>query len=160
MEGLVLSNIELQYFPANCTSLIQPLDKGIINSVKCAYRRRPIAQLLLNIRLYRETKTDIFRAIEMLAVSWQEIKTQTIVNCFRMAQIVKDMRVTTDDGEEEPSSLPDLAEDWSALCTNGVVPDSVQLSDFLYADNCTVSTEEVSDQAVVESIRERRWRII
>ncbi|KAG0412537.1 hypothetical protein HPB47_010335 [Ixodes persulcatus] len=63
------------------------------------------------------------------------------------------MRVTTDDGEEELSSLPDLAEDWSALCTNGVVPD-VQLSDFLYSDNCAVSTEEVSDQAVVESIRD------
>ncbi|KAM7290446.1 hypothetical protein ISCGN_027072 [Ixodes scapularis] len=64
------------------------------------------------------------------------------------------MRVTTNDSEEEPSSLPDITEDWSALCTNGVVPDGVQLSDFLYADNCAVSTEEVSDQAVVESIRD------
>ncbi|XP_049269028.1 tigger transposable element-derived protein 6-like [Rhipicephalus sanguineus] len=49
IEGLQLSNIELQYFPDNCTSLIQPLDKGIINSFKCCYRRRVIQKILLSL---------------------------------------------------------------------------------------------------------------
>lgn len=53
ISDLELTNVELQFFPANCTSLIQPLDQGIINSLKCAYRRRLIDKLLLNLRLKR-----------------------------------------------------------------------------------------------------------
>lgn len=55
VEGRHLTNIELQYLPANCTSLIQPLDRGVINSVKCSYWRRLIQRLLLDLRFQWET---------------------------------------------------------------------------------------------------------
>ena len=48
-----LSNIKLAYFPANCTSVIQPMDQGIINTFKIYYRtkivRRRINSLLFDI---------------------------------------------------------------------------------------------------------------
>lgn len=54
VEGLVLKNIELEFFPANCTSLIQPLDQGIIHSVTCSYRKRLIEKMLFNLQLKRD----------------------------------------------------------------------------------------------------------
>lgn len=36
------------FLPPNCTSLIQPLNKGIINTIKCAYHRLVINKLLLD----------------------------------------------------------------------------------------------------------------
>lgn len=64
-----LSNVELEYFLAHCTSLIQPLDQGVINSVKCAYRKCIIQRILLNMQHKRDTKIDVFMAIEMLSAS-------------------------------------------------------------------------------------------
>ncbi|KAG0444570.1 hypothetical protein HPB47_013651 [Ixodes persulcatus] len=58
---LKLTNVELQFLPPNCTSLIQPLDQGIINSVKWSYRWRLIDKLLLDLCLKRQTKVDIFQ---------------------------------------------------------------------------------------------------
>lgn len=159
VEGLELSNIELQFLPANCTSLIQPLDKGIINSVKCSYRRRLIQKLLLNIRLQRDTKVDIVQAIEMLEASWRETSAEIVANCFRKARISTEVQVVQaeeiDAGEEEPSCPPDLAEAWISLRTNGGAPDHLQICDFLYADNCAVTTEEMTDEALAESVRDR-----
>ena len=46
---LTLKNIELVFIPPNVTSLIQPLDQGIIKSFKTYYRsamRRPIIQCI------------------------------------------------------------------------------------------------------------------
>ena len=35
---LTLSNLKVIWFPANCTSVMQHLDQGIIHSTKCCYR--------------------------------------------------------------------------------------------------------------------------
>ncbi|XP_072141997.1 tigger transposable element-derived protein 6-like [Dermacentor andersoni] len=153
VEGLQLSNIELHYFPANCTSLIQPLDKGVINSFKCCYRRRLILKILLNIRLEREMKIDIYQAVEMLAASWQEVRAEVIANCFLKAGIAKNARAGADEEEEDLSTPSNVAEAWNELCTNGGVPDDVELTDFLFADNAAVTTEEMSDAAVAESVQ-------
>lgn len=156
IEDLQLSNIELQYFPANCTSLIQPLDKGVINSFKCCYRRRIIQKILLDIRLERPTKIDIYQAIEMLAASWQEVKAHTVANCFRNARVSAVTETEVDEEEpQEPSNPPDVTEAWDALRANGGAPDDVALDDFLYADSDAVSTEEMSDVALVETVRDR-----
>ncbi|XP_072144212.1 tigger transposable element-derived protein 6-like [Dermacentor andersoni] len=153
VEGLQLSNIELHYFPANCTSLIQPLDKGVINSFKCCYRRRLILKILLDIRLEREMKIDIYQAVEMLAASWQEVRAEVIANCFLKAGIAKNARAGADEEEEDLSTPSNVAEAWNELCTNGGVPDDVELTDFLFADNAAVTTEEMSDAAVAESVQ-------
>ncbi|KAH9378613.1 hypothetical protein HPB48_018313 [Haemaphysalis longicornis] len=66
LDGSVkLTNVELKFFPPNCTSLIQPLDQGVINSVKYAYRPRLLQRILLNTEHGRDTKVDLYRAVQM-----------------------------------------------------------------------------------------------
>ena len=44
-----LTNIKLCYFPANCTSVIQPMDQGIINAFKIQYRTHIVKRRLDSI---------------------------------------------------------------------------------------------------------------
>ncbi|KAH7986418.1 hypothetical protein HPB49_025975 [Dermacentor silvarum] len=118
VDGLQLLNIELIFCPLNYASLIQPLDKGIINRFKCCYCHRVMDKIMLNIRFERQTKINIYQAIEMLAASWQEVGAQTVSNCFTKAQIEVVQAGFCDD-KEEPENPPDVPKVWDALRANG-----------------------------------------
>lgn len=153
-----LSNVELEYFPAHCTSLIQPLDQGVINSVKCSYRKRIIQRVLLNMQHKRDTKIDVFMAIEMLSASWQSTNKDIVVNCFKKAGIVAvaagDPSDAECDDEVDVRELQsDVAEAWQQLCEGGGVPEDVSLGDFISSDECVVATEELDDGAIIESVQ-------
>ena len=49
-------NITIQFLPPNTTSKIQPLDQGIIRSVKCAYRKTIQVQYCARVENYEEVK--------------------------------------------------------------------------------------------------------
>ncbi|KAH6929235.1 hypothetical protein HPB50_025202 [Hyalomma asiaticum] len=113
-------------------------------------------KILLDIRFERPTKIDIYQAIEMLAASWQEVRAETVVNCFKKARVSVATEAGVDEEEpQEPSNPSDVSEAWDALRVNGGVPDDIALDDFLYADSDAVSTEEMSDVALVETAQDR-----
>ena len=42
-------NVNIQFFPPNLTSIIQPLDQGIINDFKIKYRKQIVRDKLASI---------------------------------------------------------------------------------------------------------------
>lgn len=56
-----LKSVQLHFFPPNVTSVIHPLDQGVINTVKCTYKYQVIGKLLLNLELKWKTKIIIFK---------------------------------------------------------------------------------------------------
>lgn len=154
-----LSNVKLEYFPAHCTSLIQPLDQGVINSVKCAYRKRIIQRVLLNMQHKRDTKIDVFMGIEMLSASWQSTNKEIVVNCFKKAGIVAAAAGDSPEAECDEVDVreleSDVAEAWQQLCEGGGVPEDVSLGDFMSSDECVVATEELDDGAIIESVQKK-----
>lgn len=157
------TNVEVRFFPPNCTSLIQPLDQGIIRSVKSAYRARLIDKLLVDMRLKRETKVDTIQAVEMLAASWQSTGRDVIVNSFRKAGFTSAIGSTSGDSElsepcannnvDDEFALPEIEQQWDTLRVEGGVPDDVELQDFLYADSCAACTEELCEEDIVASLQ-------
>lgn len=161
VEDVELTNVELKFLPPNCTSLVQPLDQGIINSVKCAYRKRVIDKLLLDLHLKRPTKVDIYQAMEMLSASWTATSKETVVNCFRKAGF-HDLEGATGAGTASGGvhqEDDDMANDqalhaaWRNLQGDGAAPDNVELDDYLYADSAVIATEEMTDEAIASSVR-------
>jgi hypothetical protein len=82
---MTLSNIKLIFLPPNTTSVLQPMDMGVIHAIKCLYRVKVARKLLALI----ETKPnptpkdiDLYDALIMLKQSWDEISVETVKNCF------------------------------------------------------------------------------
>jgi hypothetical protein len=85
-----LTNIKLQFFPANTTACLQPLDQGIIRSFKVYYRKFLLRRLLSLIE--GSNKIDeLIKGISSLDAlywikdAWDLISKETIHNCFRKA---------------------------------------------------------------------------
>lgn len=156
----VLQNIELLFLPANCTAKIQPLDQGVIMSLKAGYRKRVIDKLLLNMRMKRDTDVDLYAALEMLQAAWMSVTATTIANCFRHASFA-----AAPDASDEPSDEPtvpdgfatsdEVAASWTALRDAGVVPDSESFCDYVSADSEVVATEQLLDDDIVRAVSDR-----
>ncbi|XP_037505595.1 tigger transposable element-derived protein 6-like [Rhipicephalus sanguineus] len=155
-----LKNIELLFLPANCTAKIQPLDQGVIMSLKAGYRKRLIDRLLLNMRMKRDTDVDLYAALEMLQAAWMNVTATTIANCFRHASFAAAPDASDEPLLDEPAT-PDgfatsdeVAASWTALRDAGVVPDSESFCDYVSADSEVVATEQLLDDDIVRAVND------
>ena len=76
-------NIACLYLPPNTTSIIQPMDKGVLEALKRHYKRdlllRYLNQEATGSRMEEFSKSlTITDAVLMSAKAWEEIKVETI----------------------------------------------------------------------------------
>ena len=79
------SNFSLYFLPACQTSIMQPLDQGIIRSFKANYR----ASLL-----HQKISLRFPSYVRLICQSWREVSTKTIVNCYKNAGWVNSLTDT------------------------------------------------------------------
>ena len=85
VESLSSSDGEISclYLPPNTTSLIQPMDQGVLENMKRQYKRDLLLRLLneetegLNIAEFTKT-LNILDAVLMSAKSWRDVEESTI----------------------------------------------------------------------------------
>lgn len=80
-------NIEFLFFPKNATSHIQPLDLGIISSLKRHYKSI-LARHSLTYEDQNEIKYSILDAMRSLEKAWENVSSSTVVNCFKKSNIL------------------------------------------------------------------------
>lgn len=79
-----LKNIKLEYLPPNITSLIQPLDMGVIQYLKVKYRETLVNYILEKIEenllqpksaaIHISKKINILQAIQFILDSWRDVR--------------------------------------------------------------------------------------
>ena len=83
-----LTNVKLQFFPANTTSAIQPLDQGVIRSFKAHYRKHLVKHVIARSSI-AQTSSDItitaLDAVCWIDLAWKCITESTIQNTFTAA---------------------------------------------------------------------------
>lgn len=84
-----LQSITLIFFPPNATSLLQPMDQGIINTLKIYYRKLLISEKIKCLDEHSDFNINIKNAIEWLYKSWRMLSSQCVENCFRKAGFSK-----------------------------------------------------------------------
>ena len=85
-----LKNVKLYYLPPNTTSVIQPLDQGIIRSFKSYYHSELGERRVMKIESKKDDfeKVDVREAIDICDLAWGKVTQATIVNCFRKGGFV------------------------------------------------------------------------
>ena len=84
------SNIKVVYLPANTTSMLQPLDLGIIRNFKVHYRKLLMTFILAKIEKCSSASevlqsVNVLHAIRWVADAWKSVSEITIKKCFRKA---------------------------------------------------------------------------
>ena len=83
-----LQNVKIVFFPANTTSLSQPMDQGIIQTLKLKYRKRQLQYILTQMEKNDKVGSQVLQQISILDAiywingSWKDIEVSTIQKCF------------------------------------------------------------------------------
>ncbi|KAL3859266.1 hypothetical protein ACJMK2_009493 [Sinanodonta woodiana] len=87
--GIKLSNVKIVFLPPNTTSLIQPMNQGIIANFKKFYRSLVIRKLFTDIDgsslEERASNMTVLDALHMIRNAWSNVTQSTIANCYRQA---------------------------------------------------------------------------
>ena len=103
-QGLELSNVKIHFPPTNTTSVLQPLDLGIIKNIKCHYRTRLLRAVLAKVES-SDSASEISKSVNVLqAAHWisqavKAVKPETVQNCFAKPGVIteKDNEFTDED---------------------------------------------------------------
>lgn len=86
------SNIRIQWLPANSTSLFQPLDQGIINTLKIHYHRNWLQYMIQRYEEFLDpiNTMTLYHAVHWILQVWKhDITNTTIYNCFRKSSVIQ-----------------------------------------------------------------------
>lgn len=138
-----LKSIKVIFFPPNMTSVVQPMDQGVIKNFKHYYRQKIVIKILNEMNSNLEIKIDILIASRLLKSAWDEVKPETIQNCFAKAgfQIIPEADVQITVYEE--------TEEWREVAT-------VPYIDYLNVDQDILTFEQRSDREIVAELLNKK----
>ncbi|XP_064479139.1 tigger transposable element-derived protein 6-like [Ornithodoros turicata] len=140
--------------PPNCTSLLQPLDQGIIRLTKAHYQKRMLERILLNIKneVQRPTEINVRQAIEMITGAWRNVTSEVIKNCWRKAGFSQEVSMNEAEVSHEDDAL--ILDVWDGYMDAFGIPEGLTLIDFITTDDeVTVRSQLNSDAAICEEIQ-------
>lgn len=143
-----LSNVELKFFPVNTTSLLQPLDQGIIQNFKTIYRKYFLKSVIASTMVCNSAteiakSISILDAIHMIKRAVDEIKQSTVMNCFAKAGFSEFQEILEIDIESK--KIKEL------LCE---FEESITESVYTSFDNKVPISESIEVESAVERIFE------
>ena len=98
-----LKSIKLLFLPPNTTSATQPMDQGVIRSLKSKYLKNMVQKVIRNLEKNKPLlRISILNGMQMLVSAWNSVSTETIVNCFRKAGISRANQEATIAEEDDP----------------------------------------------------------
>ena len=159
---LVLDNIFAAFLPPNVTSLIQPMDHGIISNIKHIYKSAFLRQLVntdMNVPEFQKS-FDLKDVIYVVALAWKDVKDTTLRNCWHKLWPT----VATEDFDFEGfDDLNDLTTDHvqrlQQLASQAPAShpirdvDTARMEEWLCWEDGEATEQELTDEAIVAMLR-------
>ncbi|KFD65021.1 hypothetical protein M514_22738 [Trichuris suis] len=105
-----LTNVTLKFLPPNTSSKTQPLDQGVIKTIKAEYRTQLLQWVIRKTEVTSSSvevtstpeSINALDAALWISSCWNKVQPEAVRKCFRRAGFVKDQE---DDVELRPDSL-------------------------------------------------------
>ena len=131
-----LKSIKLFFLQSNTTSATQPMDQGVIRSLKAKYHKNMVRKIIRNLKKNKALPAiSILNGMQMLVSAWNSVSIETIANCFRKAGISSANQEAARAEEDDP--FKDLQEDIDVLrnVQPYLVPEDVNASSLIDVDS-------------------------
>lgn len=169
-----LSMIRLIFLPPATTSLLQPMDQGIIKHLKGLYRKHLMARILLCLDQGKRYEVTLLAAIHMLVKAWTDMPSQVIANCFRHCGFSCDGNTASSTTASATTSTSATAsattsatasattsattiedenfdEECSALMS--ALPENVSFDDYVAIDDGVLVCGQLTDDEIIASVQ-------
>ena len=151
-----LKAIELCFLPPNTTSITQPMDQGVIRSLKAKYRSRMTQQIIKAIDANKSIpKVNVLDAMKMLTLCWEDVTEETVKKGFAKS------RISAEDQASAQNDLDglfiELRSNMEKLKSLGVVviPEELTPEEYANFDDTVAATEPVlSDKSILAMVCE------
>jgi hypothetical protein len=97
-------NVQVEFFPANTTSVLQPMDHGIIKSLKQKFRTSFALSWLQRLNSNKDSyEMSLLDTVSMLAMAWNLVGKDIIANRFRKAGFItnEEPAMQNEDSDDE-----------------------------------------------------------
>ena len=143
-----LKAVTLIFLPPNTTSRTQPMDQGVIRSLKHHYRKQVIGKHLRAIDNDEEAKINVLDALYFLQQAWNSVTQQTIANCYRHAGF----KVADDDSQ--PDTSADDADDdpLDDIPLARLIGSNISMEDYVSVDDDVPTCDDLSEESIVDDI--------
>ncbi|KAH6938410.1 hypothetical protein HPB50_009140 [Hyalomma asiaticum] len=129
----------------------QPMDQGVITSLKRQYRRSLLQKMLLCLESNKQYVVNLLAVVHLLSNAWSQVTEATIVNSFRHAG-----SVAPDDDNAPDSPTQDCGSDnkeeaalLSSLGSKGAV---VDMSTYVSIDNDVETCRADTIDSIIEEV--------
>ena len=143
----------VKFLPPNVTSLIQPMDQGVLVAIKQRYRRKILEELVFQDN-HGTSLINFLRGIhllkvsEMIAASWNEIQPKTLRLSWRKIFPLED---DDDNNQESHVCAPTVEEFQSFFNVLGQI-DENEVGEWLQTDSGDRGYEHLSDAEIIVEV--------
>ena len=176
VEDLVsdYGKITAHYLPPNVTSLIQPMDQGVLVALKHCYRKKLLRRLLIedenSVSLIEFLKSvNMSVVVEMVAESWDEIKASTLRKSWRKIMPIQpspdqseDLTVgQEEDGDKNVNRDQDEQEFVREFQELGYSMDENEIHTWLNGDSSDPGFQLMTDDEICEHVlsKDLAWKM-
>ena len=144
----------VKFLPPNVTSLIQPMDQGVLVAIKRRYRRKILEELVFQDN-HGTSVVNFLRGIhllkvsEMITASWNEIQPKTLRLTWRKIFPLED---DDDNNQESHVCAPTVEEFHSFFKVLGQEIDENEVGEWLQTDSGDRGYEHLSDAEIIVGV--------
>ncbi|UYV60984.1 hypothetical protein LAZ67_1002991 [Cordylochernes scorpioides] len=138
-----MENVEVIFFPANMTSVIQPMDKGVIKNLKHFLQ----TNILTGDSEALKIKLDVLQASRLCKKAWDQVTSETIKHCFKKAGFVKKEEDEENADDIIAETMPSV-DGWEDVISNP----TISYDDFLNVDDDVAVCGEITDADIIAEV--------
>ena len=143
-------SVTCMFLPPNTTSLIQPMDQGVLQAMKKRYKRKLLQKVICGQDL-DPTQNVKELALYMLADAWEERSADSILKAYNKLQIHPNVRTNVSEPEPENISTEPIMDILNSVANREGLSAS-DVEDRLNVEIELPASPQLSDEQILESI--------